>query len=174
MKILACTYSPALPEMNECVEPEGSAGPAVSTSTQARVVDTVERAGPRRAASGSVLLCRGPAFGVNPTLARVVGFEHWYLRHGALAAGMGSVRRTADHMDTEMSDNRWRLSLGTDRCSPVTELFPEHGDLDLECVDRMMRPGRPLGHWGIDGTCQDAVVDILETCDLSARSRRGP
>ena len=78
---------------------------------------------------------------------------------------MGDVLATADPFDVMYTDHQGRGDEAGSECVPLAEVFPEHGNVDAACVERVMAPGRAIGTYVLDGQCHSVVTDALELCD---------
>jgi hypothetical protein len=113
-------------------------------------------------------LCKDGAFGVPNGVGAATGVEHWWLKQGGYETGMSGDPSTWDPTDTMWSDHAGR-SEGAN-CAPVADIYPERADVDLDCIRDMTAAGNPttIGTYGVDGTCQAAVTDVLAYCDPTA------
>ena len=60
-------------------------------------------------------------------------------------------------------------------CVPVADMFPDHANVDVGCVEEMMTPGLyDFGEYAFGGICKDAVDVILDACDPDINGPRPP
>ncbi|GEM_PF-3988821 len=127
-----------------------------------------------------IQLCSRGAFGLSEAVGEAVNIEHWFLTSGGKEAGLTFDPRTADPLDTMMSpqltpDGTKPGSQGDGvSCVPMEEMFPEHANVDVGCVEELMQADTNYGDYGLGGICKDAVESILDACDPDTTGRAIP
>ncbi|MGE0395628.1 MAG: hypothetical protein AB7T06_02795 [Kofleriaceae bacterium] len=120
-------------------------------------------------------VCSRGAFGIGETLGEMTNIEHWWLKEGAVEAGLGAQPLTSDPLDTTMVDQFEDSESDGVSCVPMEAMFPEHANVDVGCVEEMMTPGLyDFGEYGLGGICKDAVDIILDACDPDVNGPRPP
>jgi hypothetical protein len=98
-----------------------------------------------------------------------LGLQHQWVRTPEAEAGMGPAaggdpNSSGIITQTTMNDHTGRGDAAGSTCVPVEEAYPGwYGSAD--CVDGQLEVGRSTGDWGLGNTCQDVVVDVVDTCD---------
>lgn len=111
-------------------------------------------------------ICGRGAFGIGETMGEMTNIEHQMIRNGSLMTGQGSNPLTPDIFDTTMLDQSNEIGAPGVSCVPMEEMFPEHANVDMGCINTLMSPNLlDLGIYGIDGICKTAITTILDACD---------
>lgn len=124
-----------------------------------------EGAAPPADGGTGIDVCTRPAFGLGP-LGDMLGIDHWWLDTPTSEAGLGSNDATSNPLDTTMVDHSGAAADPNAICAPVEQVFPEHANVDPNCVEEAMTPGLlDFGDYGLEGICKDAIDSILAMCD---------
>jgi hypothetical protein len=106
-------------------------------------------------------VCSRPAFGLPAMIADFFNITHPWLVDGDFESGMGG-----GFFDPTMVDHGDQSNGPNTVCGPVEEVFPEHANVDVDCVREMMTPGGlDLDMYGYEDICKDTVENILAACD---------